>query len=486
VKDPVVWVGTDDGLVQLTRDGGKHWQDVTPPNIPFYGRVNQVEASPWDAASAYVAVDIHRQDKFQPYAYRTHDYGKTWTPIVDGIPSDQFIYVVRQDLKEPKLLYAGTNAGVYVSFDDGDHWQPLQANLPNVRVRDLTLHGDDLIAATHGRSLWVLDDVAPLRQVESSLLSESGQLFEPAIAVRVRRDENKDTPLPPEVPAGENPPEGAILDYWLGKDIQGPVSLEIDDAKGRLVRRFASDAPVVKLDTDLYFTDAWLSAPEKLDGTPGAHRFVWDLRYARPPALGYDYSIAAVFEKGGAILPQGPLVLPGIYTVKLSAGGKTWNQSLKVVLDPRVQPKQAKVALPQQLDLERQMGAAMAESYSGYQTLKTLRDAIAGLKPSLDATKESALLTSLTDLDAKAAQLQDKAPQHGNFSAINGALVSLDNEVDDGDRSPPAQYRASYKEYRELLDDAMQRLRALQAQDVATVDAALKAAGHPGLPKSTP
>jgi len=486
VKAPVLWVGTDDGLVQLSRDGGKHWQDVTPSDMPFYGRVNQVEASPSDPASAYVAVDIHRQDKFQPYAFRTHDYGKTWTPIVDGIPSGQFIYVVRQDLKDPQLLYAGTNAGVYVSFDDGDHWQPLQANLPNVRVRDLTLHGDDLIAATHGRSLWVLDDVSPLRQIESTLLGASAQLFPPAVAVRMRRNENKDTPLPPEVPAGENPPEGAILDYWLGKDVQGPVSLEIYDGHGKLVRRFASDAPAAKLDTDLYFTDAWLSAPEKLDGAPGAHRFVWDLRYARPPALNYDYSIAAVFEKGEAILPQGPLVLPGNYVVKFAAGGKTWSQTLLVMLDPRVSKKETKAALPAQLDLERKLGGAMAESYSGYQTLKTLRDAIAALKPQLTAAADASLLAALDALDGKAEQLQDKAPQHGSFSAINGALVSLDTEVDDGDRPPPAQYRASYKEYRELLDDALQRLRALQAQDVATVDAALKTAGHPALPGSTP
>jgi len=484
VQEQVLWVGTDDGLVQLSRDGGKHWQEVTPTGMPFYGRVNQVEASSLDAASAYVAVDIHRQDKFQPFIFRTHDYGKTWDSIITGIPADQFVYVVRQDLKDPQLLYAGTNAGVYVSFDDGGHWQPLQANLPNVRVRDLNLRNDDLIAATHGRSIWVLDDVSPLRHLAVSVADEPAHLFTPATAVRVRRNENKDTPLPHEVPAGENPPEGAILDYWLGQGVTGPVSLAIYDAQGKLVRNFASDAPAPELSTEPYFTDEWLSAPEKLPGTPGAHRFVWDLRYPRPPALGYDYSIAAVFEKGGAILPQGPLALPGTYTVKLTAGGKTVSAPLKVTLDPRVPGSVVKTALPQQLALEQQMDAALAKSFAAHEAIAALRKQLAALKPSLAG--DTGLQKQVGDLDAKLEQLADKAPQHQSLSAINGSVASLVSEVDDGDRTPPASYRDSFGGYQKNLDVDLKAWDKLKSGDLAQLNAALTAKGHAAIQGDDP
>ncbi|HEX2667003.1 MAG TPA: hypothetical protein VHP13_01390 [Gammaproteobacteria bacterium] len=477
VKDGVIWAGTDDGLVHLTRDGGKHWQDVTPDGMPFYGRVNQVEASPHDPATAYVAVDIHRQDKFQPYVFRTHDYGKTWESITDGIPASQFVYVVRQDLKDPKLLYAGTNVGVYVSFDDGGHWRPLQANLPNARVRDITLHGDDLIAATHGRAIWVLDDVAPLRHLDAAISQRDLHLFAPAQAVRVRRNENKDTPLPPEVAAGENPPEGAILDYWLGQGVSGPVTLEIRDAAGKLVRRYASDAKLTPLPADQYFNDAWLAAPERLAGGPGAHRFVWDLRYPHPPSLSYDYSIAAVFEKGGALLPQGPLVLPGKYTVTLSTGGRSVSQPLVVALDPRVSADEAKEALPKQLALAQQLDAALAASFSAHEEVAALRKAIAAARGGLDGD----LLKAMDALDAKAEQLEEKAAHRKSLAAINAALASLAAEINDGDRAPPAQYVESYHHYRADLDEDLKAWQAMQARDLAELNASLKAAGRPEL-----
>ena len=481
-KDGVIWVGTDDGLVQLTRDGGKHWREVTPKGMPFYGRVNQVEASPTDPATAYVAVDIHRQDKFQPFIFRTHDYGATWEAIIDGIPADQFVYVVRQDPKDAHLLYAGTNAGVYVSFDDGGRWQPLQGGLPNVRVRDLVVHGDDLIAATHGRGLWVLDDVAPLRHLQASVAGESAHLFTPATAVRVRRNENKDTPLPPEVSAAPNPPEGAILDYWVGTGVQGPVQLEIYDAKGKLVSRFSSDAPAPALKTDQYFTDAWLAAPEKLDGTPGAHRFVWDLRYPRPPSISYDYSIAAVYRQGGALLPEGPLVLPGTYTIKFTAGGKTQTASLKVVQDPRMDTREVKQALPKQLAFLNQIGTAMDRSYADHAAVSRLRDALKPLKTDSD----TALIAAATDLDAKAEQLESKAPKHGNFDNINGGFSTLATEAGDGDRAPPQQYLDSYGDYMKYLASAEQAWRTLQAGDLARFNAMLKAKGRAVIPVSAP
>ena len=486
VKDPVLWVGTDDGVVQLTQDGGKHWQDVTPPGMPFYGRVDQVEASPHDPGTAYVAVDTHRQDLFKPFAFRTHDYGKTWTAISDGLPANEFVYVVRQDLQNPKLLYAGTNAGVYVSFDDGDHWQSLKLNLPSARVRDLTLNGDDLIAATHGRAIWVLDDVTPLRQAAAAQMDEPAHLFTPATAVRVRRNENKDTPLPPEVPAGQNPPEGAIIDYWLGQDLQGPVQLAIYDAKGKLVRSFASDAAPAPLQADPYFTEDWLSKPEKLDAAPGAHRFVWDLRYPRPPSPFYDYSIAAVSGQGGAVLPEGPLVLPGAYTVKLTAGGKTLSEPLKVVLDPRVPAKQAAVDLPKQLAFVQDIDATLALSVKTSMAVGKLKKQLAALKTSLTAPADADLLKSVTDLDAKVGKLTARTPTHKGMGAIGFSMAFLAGQADDGDRAPPQQFVDSLKEYRKELDDSAQQWQSISSQDVPALNTALQAKGHAALDLSSP
>jgi photosystem II stability/assembly factor-like uncharacterized protein len=472
----VIWTGADDGVVELTRDGGKHWDDVTPKDMPPYGRVNQVEASPTDPATAYVAVDIHRQDIFKPYAFRTHDYGKTWTPIGEGLPASEFIYVVRQDLQNPRLLYAGTNRGVYVSFDDGDAWQPLQANLPAVRVRDLALHGDDLIAATHGRALWVLDDVTPLRQAADAALDKGAILFKPAVAVRVRRNENKDTPLPPEEPAGENPPEGAIIDYWLAPDMKGPVTLTIHDSKGQLVRQYASDAPAANLNTDLYFNSTWLAPSESLPAATGGHRFVWDLRYPRPPALNYEYSIAAVYDHGGALLPQGPMVLPGHYTVTLTAGGARMSAPLDVVMDPRVPAKTAEDILPKQLKFAHEIGAAMGQSYVAHAELAKLRDDIAKLPPQLTGAADAGLAHSVAALDAKAEGLESKT-KDVNFTRINDGLTGLATEIGDGDRAPPKQYEEAFAVYAGNLQSALKGWQDLKVGDLAALNSALKTRG---------
>jgi photosystem II stability/assembly factor-like uncharacterized protein len=482
----LLWTGSDDGFIYLTRDGGRHWQDVTPKDMPLYGRVNQVEASPTDPATAYAAMDTHRQDLFKPYIYRTHDYGRTWEPITTGIPDSQYVYVVRQDPVDPKLLYAGTNSGVFVSFDDGDHWQPLQLNLPTARVRDLTVHGDDLIAATQGRALWVLDDVTPLRQVTRAVLETRAHMFAPAAAVRVRRDENKDTPLPPEEPAGANPPEGAVLDYWLGQGVTGPVTLEIDDAAGKLVRRFASDAEPATPHAEVYFNAAWLTPAERLPADAGAHRFVWDLRYPRPPSLNYDYSIAAVHGRGGALLPEGPLVLPGRYTVKLSAGGETSIQTLLVVLDPRVSKREAKLALPQQLELAQRIGADMAASYAAHDQVAGLRDALKALKASLSPGTEADLIHAVETLDADAERLESTAPDKHNFAAINAGLSGLAAELGDGDRPPPRQYREAYKLYSDDLQQLQADWHKLQQEELMPFNRLLQAHGRAPLPGVSP
>ncbi|HEU5398660.1 MAG TPA: hypothetical protein VFV77_05230, partial [Gammaproteobacteria bacterium] len=335
------------------------------------------------------------------------------------------------------------------------------------------------------RGLWVMDDVASLRQVADAR-TDAPILFRPAVAVRVRRNENKDTPLPPEEPAGQNPPEGAIIDYWLPKDVDGPVKLEIDDAAGRTVRRYASDAPQTKLETDLYFNSAWLSPPEKLPAEAGGHRFVWDLRYPRPLALNYDYSIAAVYGRGGEVLPDGPLVLPGRYTVKLTAGGRTYSQPLEVTLDPRVSAKDAKTALPAQLKFADEIGESMRQSYTAHEEVAELRADVAKLKPQLAGASDAALAQSLAAFDAKAEELESKAKDRKNLRAINGGLAGLASEIGDSDRSPPAQYREAYEVYAASLKEALKQWSELRGTDLPKLDAALKARGFAPLEAKGP
>jgi hypothetical protein len=342
----VIWAGTDNGRIHLSRDDGRSWREVTPPGLPPWSMVSVIAASPLDAGTAYAALDRHQVDDLRPYALRTRDEGRTWQPIASGLAAAGagYVHVVRPDPVRRGLLFAGTETGIWVSFDDGDGWQPLQLNLPAVSVRDLAIHGDDLVAATHGRGFWILDDITPLRQAETRLAAAPAHLFSPAPAFRLRRSVNGDTPLPAEVPAGANPPAGAILDYVLGTDATGEVSLEILDGAGRQVRRFSSRADerspeaIAKAERSEPFRADWLRPPEPLPSAAGMHRFVWDLRYPPPPALHYHAGISAVWGAGaGADLePEGPLVPPGGYRVKLTAGGRSYFAPLEVKMDPRV------------------------------------------------------------------------------------------------------------------------------------------------------
>ncbi|HET7649862.1 MAG TPA: hypothetical protein VFL15_04080 [Gammaproteobacteria bacterium] len=477
LKQNEIWIGTDDGLIQLTRDGGKHWDNVTPPGLPLWGRVNQIDASSIDPATAYAAVDTHRKNESGVYIYRTHDYGRHWTLIANGIPASQYVYVVRQDLRNPKLLYAGTNAGVYISFDDGDRWQSLQLNLPTARVRDITLHGDDLIAATQGRAIWVLDDVTPLRQAAAGVMADSAYLFSPATAIRVRNDVNKDTPLPPEIPAGKNPPAGAVIDYWIGAHAGGPVKLAIYDDKGQLIREFASNAAAVKLPAEQYFTSGWLASPEKLDAAAGAHRFVWDLRYPRPHALQYDYSIAAIFARGTPIVPEGPLVLPGHYTVKLTADGKTWSQPLTVEPDPREHVSRAD--LTRQLDLALSIGHTLDVTARTHDAADALHLKLKALSTKL--TGKPGLLKQVQALDQQVVALQAAAKTPLNLAAVNSQLASLAAEVNDGDRAPPAQYEDAYTLYAGYADRDIASWRRIQDTVLPELNRTLQQEGIPAV-----
>ncbi|MGB6555744.1 MAG: hypothetical protein WBE78_19780, partial [Candidatus Binataceae bacterium] len=318
-----LWAGTDDGLIWITRDGGKNWKNITPPDLTPWSKVTQIEASHFDDNTAYASISRFRVDDRAPYIYRTHDGGATWQKIVGGLPNDAPVDTVREDPVRKGLLFAGTETSVWVSFDDGDRWQSLQLNLPHTSMRDFAIHGDDLIVATHGRSFWILDDIAPLREITGGVANSPIFLFQPALAYRARRSTNTATPLPPDEPAGQNPPDGAIFDYWLKSGVAGPVTLEILDANGKVLRRFAStDKPeVTQEDLEKQLIPLyWIRPQQILSSGAGMHRFVWDLRLPPPGTTQHEYPISAV-PHDTPRYPVGPAILPGKYEVRLTVAG---------------------------------------------------------------------------------------------------------------------------------------------------------------------
>ena len=281
-----IWAGSDTGLIHLTRDGGKTWSDVTPPGVSEWSKITRIEASHFDAGVAYAAIDRHRLEDYRPHLWRTRDYGKTWTQVTDGISEPAFLNAIREDPVRRGLLYAATELGVYVSFDDGDHWQPLHFNLPACSVRDIDIHGDDLIIATHGRSFWIMDGIAPLRQANTEVASAAAWLYKPAPAIRTASEGFQGTPLPPEIPQAPNPPDGAIIDYYLAS-AQDEVMLDILDDKNQVVRRYTSSDKPPASERVQAVADIWIVPPPRLTGSAGMHRFVWDLRYGAPWSAGF-------------------------------------------------------------------------------------------------------------------------------------------------------------------------------------------------------
>ncbi|MGL6267673.1 MAG: hypothetical protein ACRC2O_07085, partial [Chitinophagaceae bacterium] len=327
-----IWCGTDDGLIQVTKDGGKSWQNVTPAGVDSWSKVSLMDAGHFDANTAYAAVNRIRLDDMQPHIYKTTDGGKNWKEIVTGLPADP-INVVREDPNKKGLLFAGSERSVYVSFDAGDHWQSLRLNMPATSIRDLVIKDDDIVVGTHGRSFWILDDITPLRQLNNTVLNNTTILYQPQTAYRIRWNLNTDTPVPQEEPAGQNPPDGAIINYHLNDEVKGEVVLEISDAKGKLVRRFSSmdrlyDVPPNNV------PPYWLRPQQILSAKAGSHRFVWDLHYT-PLDIPPSYPIAAVY-KNTIPNPTSPWVLPGTYTVKLTVDGKVYTQKMTVKMDPNV------------------------------------------------------------------------------------------------------------------------------------------------------
>ena len=462
-----IWLGTDDGRVQMTRDAGAHWQDVTPTNLPAWAKVSTVDVSALDPGTAYIAVDNHRADDFRPMAWRTHDYGKTWTAITAGLPAGHFVGALRADTIKRGLLYAGTDQGVWVSFDDGGQWQSLQRNLPNAIVTDLLVHGDDLIVATQGRSIWVMDQLAPLRQLDAAVLAEPVHLFQPGVAIRVRGNQNKDTPLPREEPSGQTPSDGAIFDYWLARDARGPVALSILDSSGTLIRRFVSDDKPQEMPSDRYFEQRWVGTPDKLSAQGGAHRFVWNLRAARPLAGAYDFSIAAIDGEQTPLLPQGMLVAPGRYQAVLKANGKDYRSNFEIVADPRL-PLNAQ-DLAAALALSANAAAAMARQFVGAGEVQSVKTQLKSLDGK--TKNNAALATAAAALSSRLATV--------DFATSGGLLASVQADIEGTDRAPTQPQRDVYAEAVAQLEHASADWTVIKATELQHLNTELKAAKLP-------
>ncbi len=326
-----IWCGTDDGLIHVTKDGGKTWTNVTPPSLPSWSKISLMDASHTNANTAYAAVNSIRLDDQRPHIYKTNDGGKTWTEIVTGLPNDP-INVVKEDPVRKGLLFAGSERAVYVSFDDGANWQPLRLNMPATSIRDLVIKDDDLVIGTHGRSFWILDDITPLRQIQNQLLNQTAILFKPQNTYRVRWSMYPDTPVPSDEPAGQNPPDGAIINYYLGNNATN-VQLEIVDSKGNVIRKYAS-ADTLYTIPDNNVPAYWIRPQQILSGKAGAHRFMWDMHY-QPLNVPPSYPISAT-PMNTAPDATSPWVMPGVYTARIIVDGKKQEQSFTVKMDPRV------------------------------------------------------------------------------------------------------------------------------------------------------
>ena len=461
----VIWAGSDTGLLHLTTDGGKTWSQVTPKGLGDWDKITMIEASHVDAAIAYAAVDRHRLDDRTPYLYRTRDFGKTWQAIAIGIGSSAFVNAVREDPQQRGLLFVGTELGVYVSFDDGDHWQPLQMNLPVTSVRDLVIHGDDLVIATHGRAFWVLDDITPLRQIAAGFSPDKPWLFQPAAVVRVDNDSFLGSPFPPEEPLAKNPPNGALIDYFLPTNA-GKLTLEIftADDKSKPVRRFVSgDKKQDKLPS-VPIAERWMPKPQALETSAGMHRFLWDLRWN-------GSGLSEVLEEDDSSGPRGPRVAPGQYRVKLTVDGLMMAQEFTVSMDPRSKATAAELAEQQRLALE-----IYGEAQRAGKALAEMNQAKANLENSqLNGHPE--LQTQVGKLLAAIAEIQTGKTGSMGFQEASSGLLAALRVVESGNRTTPQQALDVYRLSSEAAKIRTDEWQAVKAGALAKLNQLLKKAG---------
>ena len=467
----MLWAGSDDGLVHLTRDGGGHWANVTPKAMPEWAHVSLIDPSPHDAEVAYMAVDRHRLDDIRPYAFKTADGGKTWMPITTGLPDGAVVHVVREDPVRRGLLFAGTERGVFVSFNDGGAWQPLQLNLPASPVHDLVIKGDDLVAATHGRAFWILDDINPLRQIGPATAGDPVVLYAPQTALRLHYPDAVDS----RRPVGENPPAGALIDYVLKAAPKGELTIDILDGAGASIRHLSSTR-----NTKPVQPPEWpdqIVPDDKIAANAGMNRLVWDLRVNDPE------QIPGAFYSGPS--PRGPLAPPGRYTVKLTVDGETRTAPLVVVADPRV--KNADAAIKAKTDLAM---AALADIDRLHHAVNAVRAAEAevdkaktGLAGKAGASpliaEASKLRAQLADIEGVLMQVNMKGSE-ANLAfpgMLNEQLASFALDLEDADTAPTAQHREMYRSLHGQLEAELAKWSALQAGELAAFEGKAAMAG---------
>ncbi|HEY5071380.1 MAG TPA: hypothetical protein VII63_05050 [Caulobacteraceae bacterium] len=439
-----LWAGTDDGQVWRTRDGGANWINLTPPRLTAWSKVAAIEPSHFDPQVAYIAIDRHRLDDFAPYIWRTGDGGRSWSPIVDGLATGgtfNAVNVVREDPVRRGLLYAGTERGAFVSLDDGKGWTPLQVGLPATSIRDITVHGDDLVIATHGRGFYVMDDIEPLRELARDARAGS-RLFAPAAAVRARPSGFTGTPKPKDEPMAANPPSGAYIDYTLANDARTPVEIEVTDMDGSLVRRFSSaDPTIAPALAKIATAPEWIVTPQPPSPLAGQHRFVWDLHYASPAGPQADPRLAGVWAP------------PGRYTVSLSVDGVTLRQSLDVRPDPRVKASadsyRREFALARRIEADRVRASAM------------LKD-IAKVRAELTGIATSAA----RERDSRAAALVNPRSLT-SLTTLAANLTALEIAVDGADGGPSADAIAGYANASRTLARTIADWSALKSEITA-------------------
>jgi photosystem II stability/assembly factor-like uncharacterized protein len=428
----LIWAGSDTGLIHISRDGGKTWKNVTPPGIGPWSKISLIAASHFNAGEAYAAVERHRLDDRTPLIYRTRNFGESWQLIARGIPSPAFVHAVREDPTRQGLLFAGTEFGIYVSFDDGSNWQSLQLNLPITSVPDVAIHGDDLIVATHGRSFWILDDITPLRQASEALKAAGTFLYRPATALRIDNDSFPGTPIPPEEPTAENPPNGAIIDYYLHSPAQ-TVKLEIVDARRHLTCSFSSTDQNEVRRAPLPIAERWFPKPQRLEKTEGMHRFVWDLAWGGREGVDDDSEYGS---------PHGPRAVPGNYEIRLTIDGQTWTQPLTVKMDPRSSATPQE--LEQQLKLGQQIFTETIESRRLLAEINSVEKQLSDLEPKL---------TGRADLEASASRAKQKIKdilsgsdkerstlsETAGLETANTGLAAALRVVESSDRAFPSQ-----------------------------------------------
>ena len=491
-----IWVGTTNGLIKVTKDTGRTWADVSIPNVAYASRaiVERVEPSPFNRAEAYAVVDLMRAGDYNPHIYRTRDLGQHWEAITNGLPtnlpSGSFAHVIRADPKRPGLLFAGTETEVFVSFDDGDQWQSLRLNMPTTGCRDIIFAGNDLVLATFGRGIWVLDEYTVLRQMTNDVTRDAVHLFTPAPAVRVRRNVGYDTPFPLDVPHALNPPEGVAIDYWLAAKPSGEITIDVQDSTGAGVRHLSSvpSAPVPEAAAPPH-PNWWIAPPHPLTTDVGANRTNWDLRYDPPPAFVHTFEINANPGLTPAS-PVGALVAPGTYTVKLIVDGHSYTTKVAVSMDPRSPASVADVHA--QVALQVKLARAMRIAYDVQRQAAALRAQIDSLGPRDTTTAPGKSLTTFRNrIDSLAGGAPEtrfgasREPRHpDDFMDLHGRFETQFNAQENEDLAPTETMRHTFAVSCRDLSASIEQWKNLVARELPAVNSALSGSGKKALSTS--